>query len=362
MADTHSYLSQSTRDILRRYLGDVGVDIANELIKVNGELPPVISTLGEAHSLKVQDPDNQISWGITRRDGDQRYAVAILVEQHNSRAARIAEDITRACPDHVVARTISRAHSSLRDITPNPRRGDLNPGSSIGHIAGFPGTIGCVVWSEEGNWPGLISASHVLSMNNRAGRGDHVIVPGHPDGPKTSEARCGTLANFSYLIDFEEVDPNTNYLNCVDAALVRVDQRRECRHSVPDATYVPDPKDPDRKMLIKEVLGGDAVAERLGTQVFKVGRTTGLTAGRLDLVGLQRQLINIHDKVYVYTNVLAVEATQGQPFSQAGDSGALVYTADGYGIGLIIGGNDQISYLSPLDACLRDMKTRLLTT
>jgi hypothetical protein len=113
-------------------------------------------------------------------------------------------------------------------------------------------------------------------------------------------------------------------------------------------------------MPIKEVIGGDKVADRLEQPVYKVGRTTGLTRGILEIVGLQRQPIRIDDQHYIYTNVLAVASYDNKPFSKAGDSGALVYTEDGCAIGLVIAGTDQVSYLSPLDACLRDIEATLL--
>jgi hypothetical protein len=107
-----------------------------------------------------------------------------------------------------------------------------------------------------------------------------------------------TSADLSHgftLADYDQEAPDSNYLCCTDSALVKFERQRNCRHTtLPDATYVPDPNYRDKLIPVWEVIGGDRVAERLGERVYKIGRTTGLTEGVLDLVGVQRQIILIN--------------------------------------------------------------------
>jgi hypothetical protein len=111
----------------------------------------------------------------------------------------------------------------------------------------------------------------------------------------------------------------------------------------------------------KDMLDKDALIERSGEKVYKIGRSTDLTEGILDIVGLQRQVIRLPDnRLYLYTDVITVERAGRKPFSESGDSGALVYTADGYGIGFIIGGTEDMSFVSPMDVCLREIEAELI--
>lgn len=357
------YVEAATTSIFEHYLGEYGAKIALCLADANREMPPIVRALiGENSYCRPQVSDRQISWGITRRDN--KLKVALLVEKPDSHAASVADSIEAAYQGSVIRFTAARAHSSPPQHRVPRIEWSLAPGSSIAHKEGFPGSIGCLVRSlDEGDdWPGLVSASHVLSKSNRAKSGDAILVPGHPDGPRINTNQCGSLARFLLLADYDQEALESNYLCCTDAALVKFERQKHCRHTLPDATYVPNPKVPDKLMPVCEVIGGDVVAERLGERVYKIGRTTGLTEGVLELVGVQRQIILINSKEYVYTNVLGVRPVPGSvtPFSQPGDSGSLVYTHDGKGIGLVIGGNEDISWLSPLDACLSELNVKLL--
>jgi hypothetical protein len=360
-----AYIDEATSSIFEHYMGSLGEEIADCLMNANRGMPPILREfLDGAAQYRPQSSARQISWGITRRD--KKTLVALLLEKSDSDAAVTAEQITKAFPGSVIQLTTARAHSSAPGKT--QRRGErrLVPGASIAHEDGFPGSIGCLVRSLENDegWRGVISASHVLSKGNRGHTGDWILVPG--DDPRLSTNQCGTLERFILLPEYDQDAEDANYLCCTDAALVKINEGRGAHHYVPDATYVPRPDDIEKLMPIHEVIGGDTVADRLGERVYKVGRTSGLTAGILDLVGVQRQIISISKnnfvKEFVYTNVLGVARIPGESaFSAPGDSGALVYTADGKGIGLIIGGNDDYSWLSPLDACIRDLNIELLS-
>jgi hypothetical protein len=352
---THEYLVSSTRDILRTYMGDEGYEIAESLKTLNAVMPAILAG---------RPADKQVSWGITRREG--KFKVIILADDDTD---AMIQEIVRSYGGVFVNRLTAQVHSldpSLAKLSKSPSLPVRAAGASIGHVSGYPGTLGCFVRAtKKGNWIGVISASHVLGRNNKSKTGDQILSPGHPDGPRAHSAEIGTLEDYILLPHFQST--SDNYLCCQDIALVKI-ANIDRYEDIPDVTEVWSPQRPNTLMPIREVIGGQAVADRLGKWVYKVGRTTGLTRGTLDIVGLQRQRIVITDRDldekpterhYIYTNILAVRCEDG-PFSRAGDSGALVYTEDGCAIGLVIAGTEQYSFVSPLDACLQDMQATIL--
>jgi hypothetical protein len=165
--------------------------------------------------------------GITRRDG--RYKVLILSE--GNEVHRAVQELGEAYDGVFVTRVPGRAHSfdpaSAREHRPHLTLPDRAPGASIGHVAGYPGTLGCFVLTAKshGSRIGAISASHVLGRKGQSEKGDDILSPGHPDGPKVRGAKIGVLEEFSLLTDFQ--DESDNYLCCQDVALVNVTDMEE---------------------------------------------------------------------------------------------------------------------------------------
>jgi hypothetical protein len=210
-----------------------------------------------------------------------------------------------------------------------------------------------------GKLVGLLTASHVLALDNKADEDDGVFIPAIQDGGPGNRNRCGVLVDYSVLPDYRKALTGVaNQFCCIDVALVK-ERERIGPSKFAEKTMVPNPSNPEQTMPIKGVIGGEQATMYINRPVFKVGRTTGLTQGTLNIVGLQRQPIWLNNKPYHYTNILAIRARRGKPFSRPGDSGALVYTKDGWGLGLVVGGTDEFSFLTPLDACLESMRATL---
>jgi hypothetical protein len=350
------HVSKATRDIIQHYVsGNVGVRIAERLVEENENVTSVLAEL--------QKRDSQLSWGITRND--RKYSVIILLAEEGGPAHRVARDIEQGFGGIVSSQMVGTAHGIPKGWDPvseHKAASLLNfgifPGASISHHVGFPGTVGCMVRSARlgENSLGLLTASHVLSLDNMADEDDRVFVPAVQDGAGLKSEQCGVLVDYTSLPEFRNLlSGRANQFCCVDVALVRQGEKRR----FPERTMVPNPSDQNEMMPIRGVLGGEQAARYINKPVFKVGRTTGFSGGTLKIVGLQRQPIWLNEKPYHYTNILAVKARKGSPFSRPGDSGALVYTKDGWGIGLVIGGTDEFSFLTPLDACLATMQATL---
>ena len=351
-------VTSATAQLVIAALGDEARTLAEALTSVNERLPVVVGS-GEGHGLRMQEPDRRLSWGIARRQSAQ--VVRLLVERDNSKAMAEADSLAREFPKFVDTRVIGRAQSAKPEAARRTFLAEgLYSGASIGHYRGTPGSIGALVKSrhKKEDWLGVTSAAHVLGRGNQSQKGEQVLAPGPPDGPRTTDAVCGHLERYNLLTHFSQSSPGDNYLCCADLAVVRIAE--ECEHERPGFTSVVDPATRVNGVRLRGSLSqGDAIG-RIDEFVYKVGRTSDLTRGRLDLVGVQRQAIQLPDgRVYLYSDVLVVRGTDGE-FSQPGDSGALVYTHDFHALGFVIGGAGDLTFVSPVDTCLEELKLELV--
>ncbi len=208
----------------------------------------------------------------------------------------------------------------------------LRPGVSIAHVDVSAGTLGAFV-EYEGALHAL-SNHHVLVGSPSAAVGDRVLQPGPADGGRDPQDRVGTLARFVPLA--------AGRTATVDAALARLaDVEVDLAYPVGFVTST------------GEAEGGEEVA--------KIGRTTGLTRGRVTAIELDDVVVGYGEELgeLRFDNQIEVETTGGSPFSRAGDSGALVYRSDGVALGLLFAGSETggnngngLTYLNPIRAVL----------
>jgi len=317
--------------------------------------PPITES---PSGMKLQSLDRRLSLGLSKEDN--KLVAALLVEKEDSAAQESAKDLEKDHHGSIIVKVTGKAYSSRPNevITQEPLE-KLVPGASIGHYRGFPGSLGgfVTVKAKPRRWLGLIGASHVLAMNNTAKKGEPVLHPGSPDGARVLDNKIGTLANYTYLVHYQDEEEDTDPLNTEDVALVKPDDPEK----LPSANMVPNPKDPNSRVKLKDCLPAEHLFERVGEDVFKQGRTTGFTAGTLDVASVMSYSIQLPDgRVYAYKDLAVVKNKGSKPFSQPGDSGSIVYTEDAKGIGLIVGGSPEYTFLSPLSSCLRAMKAELL--
>jgi hypothetical protein len=315
------------------------------------EAPPLAIT---DQGVKLQSPDRQLSVGVTKRDGKE--VPTLLVQKENSWAMEKAKDIEASSKGKVVINVTGQAFSSWPTKSVDSNIQSPHPGLSVGHYSGYAGTLGCLLRVKKTGQVALAGASHVLSIISKAKPGDAVLQPGYPDGPKTAENRIATLFNFTYLVHYSDIQSGTS-LNTDDIAVAVLDNQE----NYPSANLLPDYKDADKKIKLKNVLSGDDLIDYLEKPVFKLGRTTGVTEGLFVGVYATPQGIRRPDgRTYLYENVLLVQNKGTNAFSSPGDSGSVVYTVDGGALGLIIGASDKFTFVSPMSSCLHAMNAELL--
>jgi hypothetical protein len=218
----------------------------------------------------------------------------------------------------------------------------LRPGVSIGHVHVTAGTLGAFV--DVGGARHVLSCYHVLAGSPSAHPGDVVVQPGVADGGRDPQDRIGTLAAVVHL------DPAT--VGHADAAVARLDEGIAV-----DLTYPV-----GRITTTAELVGDEPVA--------KIGRTTGVTRGRISAIELDDVVVGYGPELgdLRFDDQIEIEGVGGQPFSRGGDSGALVYRDDGVAVGLLFAGSETggqngqgLTYANPIDAVLQSLGAELAT-
>lgn len=218
----------------------------------------------------------------------------------------------------------------------------LRPGISIAHHAVSAGTLGGFVTIDGADGIHALSNFHVLAGSPDANTGDVILQPGPADGG-TAEDRVGTLAAWAPV--------TSDAAMTVDAAVALLDE--------PDveADY------PSGRLTGWGAPTGTEVVE-------KIGRTTGVTRGRVVAIELDGIVVGYGGEVgdLRFDNQIEVEGTGVGPFSRGGDSGSLVYRPqDQRVIGLLFAGSETggengagLTYLNPIDEVLTALGATLL--
>ena len=235
--------------------------------------------------------------------------------------------------------------------------GALRPGSSIGNEFGGAGSIGLVVVVEpksEEPFLAVTTAAHVLALTNEMRKHKEVASPAQSDSeePKASDV-IGEYHDGTLLVRQIEGAAAATRGNRSDVAIVRISDEVLSRQSRTIARFnqVPHPDDPsnqDRSLSITEIVPGENIHDYVDETVYKVGRTTWFTEGRLELASAGNITPKMHNgNYYNYVNLAVVEFPKDKDFTQPGDSGALVYTRDGKALGFIVGVEDKTSFFCP---------------
>ena len=138
-------------------------------------------------------------------------------------------------------------------------------------------------------------------------------------------------------------------------------------HGAPAVQRPPDDPEVDLRFPVGPV-STTAVALG-GEEVEKIGRTTGITQGRVSAIELDDVVVGYGPGLgdISLDSQIEVEGTGAGPFSRGGDSGSLVYRrADGVALGLLFAGSETggengtgLTYLNPIDAVLEALGAEL---
>lgn len=207
-------------------------------------------------------------------------------------------------------------------------------GYSIGTTAGS-GTVGLIV--SSGNQQYMFSNNHVLTNPINSGARAETLQPGGADGGRTVKDRVGFLSRFVTL--------KRNGSNCIDAAL-----SRPIRSSLVSPQYATVGTVPDH-----------VTSYRVGERFKKVGRTTGLTYGRVDSVNTDVQ-VDYGPELGVLTFRNQSMILSDTPISLSGDSGSVwLRRADNFAAAVNFAGTEdgKTSVSFPVDWALTALRVRV---
>lgn len=280
--------------------------------------------------------------GLCPKDrGD--FVLAVRLQSRALEGGRQVEEIRRQAKGEVDVRYIGRVVKLAAKPWHQKKNRPLRIGGSIGHFRITAGTLGCFVRGAHGPIM-ILSNNHVLADENRGKKGDAILQPGPIDGGANPADKVARLTNFVRL---GKTKPNL-----VDCAVAAVDAG--IKTSIRKLTG----------LGTLAGLGDDALEdwERVG----KVGRTTGVTHGRVTAFELDNVMVSYDIGVLRFDNQIEIEGEGEAPFSRGGDSGSLIVDRSLRGVGLLFAGGDQggsnglgLTYANPLHAVLAALKVSI---
>lgn len=273
--------------------------------------------------------------GIEGKDGDFKLAVRITAISPGIQASLDAIKI--AARGEVSIRSVGRVVKQQLTTRVRP----LLMGYSVGHVRITAGTIGCFVSSQLATETGtfILSNNHVLADENRAQPGDDIVQAGPADGGRSPGDAVAQLTRFATL--------TLTGKNSIDAAVALV------------AAGIA--VDVQTLQGLGALAGVRSAPPQMGETVWKVGRTTGLTEGRVTATEIDDLTVGYDIGDLVFDNQIeSGPAVAGQPFSLGGDSGSLIVDSQRHAVALLFAGNDvDATYANPIAPVFSGLQVQL---
>ena len=217
-------------------------------------------------------------------------------------------------------------------------------GCSVAHFKVTAGSVAGFAQSSA-QVPMILSNNHVLANENDAANGDPILQPGPFDAGQNPTDRVGALTQFVPL--------NFTAVNTVDCAVAALD----------DGVAF-DSKNLD---LLGQFSGVRTSPVDVGDMVAKIGRTTGVTHGKVTAIELDNVTVGYDHGNATFNGQIEIEGTGTLPFSRGGDSGSLVVDQDNLATALLFAGSETggtngmgLTYANPIGAVLQALAITLI--
>jgi hypothetical protein len=307
-----------------------------------------------------------VALGVAPHQGE--YRLAVRVQRPSLVQSPLIELLTRQANGEVDLRMVGRIdkRTKTRRAAPSggmsiPMRGataaipwyrrntrPLLIGASVGHAGVTAGTIGAFV--KRGDRTYLLSNNHVLANEGLAKAGDRILQRAVYDGGKQPSER---VARLRFWIKLKKAGTNL-----ADAAIAEIDEGVRCDFSRLRGLV----NGKDRKLA---GLGPGFVDEK--ETMFKLGRTTGPTEGRVTAFDMDNVIVNYDTGNLRFDNQIEIEGAGSTGFSDGGDSGSMIVNARMQAVALLFAGGDSggsnglgLTYANPIQSVLKDLKATLL--
>ena len=290
-----------------------------------------------------------VALGVAPHEGE--YRLAVRIQRPSLVESPLMELLTRQARGEVDVRMIGRVDKRTKAAAIPWYRRNTRPlliGASVGHVAVTAGTIGAFV--KRGAATYLLSNNHVLANEDLAKAGDRILQRATYDGGRQASER---VASLRFWIKLKKTG-----INVADAAIAEIDAG--VRVDVSRLRGLVNGQ--DRKLV---GLGPEFVDEKLA--MFKVGRTTGPTEGRVTAFDVDNVIVNYDKGNLRFDNQIEIEGTGSRAFSDGGDSGSLIVNARMEAAALLFAGGDSggsnglgLTYANPIRSVLKGLKATLL--
>jgi hypothetical protein len=294
-------------------------EIAERLVK------PLISEIRVGRSFgvsagpmtKAAGAQAGIALGITKGAHKSDYRLAVRLQRRSLEVLpNLRERFERQAKGEVDIQYIG--HVQKRQMPwHQTRQRPLLLGSSVGHRRITAGTLGAFVLHGKTRRTVILSNNHVLADENRGKVGDAILQPGAFDEGKTRTDKIGALLDFVKL---------ENSANLTDAAIATL------REDIP--------YDGSTLTGLGKLAGLRSTPIEPGAAVMKVGRTSGLTRGRVTAIEVDNVVVGFDRGELSFDSQIEIEGADDEPFSRPGDSGSLIVDENHCGCGLLFAGGD----------------------
>jgi hypothetical protein len=252
------------------------------------------------------------------------------------------------------------------------------PGISVGNATGTTGTIGCIV--RRGDQLFILSNNHVLGNLNDAHPGDPILQPGTADGGTLSD-QVGTFIQLTPISFMNEAQAaaaasSAGAQSAEPSGCAAILQTLLKNLSNPQnhSTVIAPPPTATPANLVDAAIAAPMnnslldpnivdigsppqgiAAAKLGMQVFKSGRTSGVTEGIVTQVDVDVS-VKYGDQVARFSNQIMMT-----PFSQPGDSGSLILDFQRNAVALLFSGSNLVTVATPIQVVLTALNIELVT-
>lgn len=291
---------------------------------------------GFASALPRERPPRPMALGVTGKGGD--YKLAVRVQSMVPGLERMIDDIRQRARGEVDVRMVGEV------VKQQPwhrrRQRPLLIGGSIGHRDVTAGTLGCFVTSTQDDTDNVLvlSNNHVLADEDRATSGDDVLQPGPRDHGQPASDAVAELTRFVSL---------STTGNRVDAAIAELEDGTEYFY----------------RLLrdLGEITGVRDEPLDEGDLVYKIGRSTGLTRGRVSAIEVDELRVRYDRGLLTFDGQIEITPDGGSPFSLGGDSGAIIVDRWRRAVALLFAGNDvDATYANPIGEVISSLGVQVV--
>lgn len=283
----------------------------------------------------------ELALGVAPAGGDD-FKLAVRIQRRSLIGSARVDAIIEAAQGEVDVRYVGRVEKLQTGSQMREAHRPLVIGASVGHVDITAGTLGAFVGTADGELA-ILSNNHVLADENRAEIGDPIIQPAHLDDGAAPEDVVARLTDYVPLA--------TAGVNEVDGAVATITEGIDVDH-----------------IGLLGALGDGTVSPQDADRVQKLGRTTGLTSGRVTAFNVRKVIVEYETSPAIrFDGQIEIQAEDGADFSLGGDSGSLIVDSDNrIPVGLLFAGSDQggddggpVTYANPIAQVLAALNVEL---